>query len=185
MKIIFVRHGKHEHEAHDGKLLNEGKKQARLLAKRLKKVEIKEIYSSDLKRAKETAEILEKELKISIIITLALREWDSKIIKQDRKKWKKEYKMNFNRLKEFLNDVTKDKNDKENVLIVAHGQLNKLIISLLMKIDPIKIIPFMQDNTCINILEWNEHYKNWRLILMNDTSHLNKNMDKLLKKYRL
>ena len=42
MKIIFVRHGKHEPEAHNGKLLSEGKKQVRLLAKRLKKEQIKE-----------------------------------------------------------------------------------------------------------------------------------------------
>ena len=94
---------------------------------------------------------------------------------------KKEYKKNFIELKNFLNEISKNKNKEESVLIVAHGQLNKLIISLLMKINPIKIIPFIQDNACVNILEWNGHFKNWRLILMNDTSHLNKNLDKLKK----
>ena len=56
MKIILVRHGKHESETHNGKLLSKGKKQAKLLSKKLKKISIKEIYSSDLERARETAE---------------------------------------------------------------------------------------------------------------------------------
>jgi|SRR3989344_516240 len=184
MKIILVRHGKHESNEHDGNLLTEGKKQAKLLALKLKGVRLDQFYSSDLRRAKETADILEKQLKIPVIITSVLREWDSKIIKEKKDKWKKEHKDNFNRLKKFIDKLVVNKKENKNILIVAHGQLNKLVISFLMEIDLIKSISFMQDNTCINVLEWNDRFKNWRLLLLNDTSHLNKNLDKLTTIYR-
>ena len=182
MKIILVRHGKHESETHNGKLLSKGKKQAKLLSKKLKKNSIKEIYSSDLERARETAEILKNKLKIPLTITVVLREWESKTIKQDRKKWKKEDKDNLKRLDKFLNEITKNK--EENLLIVAHGQLNKIIMARLLNINPVKLVPFMQDNTGMDVLEWNEYFHNWRLILMNDTSHLDNNLSKFLIKYR-
>ena len=184
MKIILVRHGKHESNEHNGNLLTEGRGQAKLLALKLKGVKIDRFYCSDLRRAKETADILEKELKIPARITSALREWDSKIVKQDKEAWKKEHRDNFNMLMKFLDKLLLKKKEKKNILIVAHGQLNKLVISILMGIDSTKTVSFMQDNTCINILAWNEQYQNWRLLLLNDTSHLNKNLDKLATIYR-
>ena len=105
MKLILVRHGKHESDGEDGKLVSEGEKQSKKLAKKLEKFNIKEIYSSDLKRAKETSNILEKELKIPITITSVLREWSSSIIKQDINKWQKESKENLRRLKKLLDEV--------------------------------------------------------------------------------
>jgi len=184
MKIVLVRHGKHEIETHNGKLLNEGKKQARLLAKKFKKIQIKDIYSSDLKRAEETAKILEKELKIPVVTTSVLREWPREILKKDKIGWKKEYQNQFKRLNKFLNEITKNRKEDVIVMVVAHGQLNKLIMAIMLNIDIKRATPFMQDNSCVNVLEWNEHFKNWRLTLMNDTSHLNKNMDKLSINYR-
>jgi len=184
MKIILVRHGKHESGIHNGKLLKEGKKQAKLLALKLKKVRIAEFYSSDLKRAKETSDILEKELNTPLVVTPVLREWDSKTIKENRKKWKRGYKDNFNRLKKFINKITKNKEVEGNILVVAHGQLNKLIMAILLDLEIKKTIPFMQDNTCIDVLEWHAHFKNWRLLLLNDTSHLDQNLNKLNTKYR-
>jgi len=57
MKVIFVRHGKTREGKDKEGLIKEGKKQALLLAKKFKNVKISKIYSSDLKRAKETAKI--------------------------------------------------------------------------------------------------------------------------------
>ena len=184
MKLILVRHGKHESETHNGKLMRKGQKQVKLLAKKFKRIKMKEIYSSDLKRAEETARILEKELKISIITTSVLREWENEILRQNKNNWKKKYKNQFKRLNKFLSEITKNRKENVVIMIVAHGQLNRLIMSILLHIGIKRMTPFRQDNSCIDILEWNEHFKNWRLTLMNDTSHLNKNMDKLSINYK-
>jgi len=167
-----VRHGKTREGKDKEGLIKEGKKQALLLAKKFKNVKISKIYSSDLKRAKETAKIIEKELRIPPIITSTLREWEGEVIMKDRKKWTNEQNKNFLNLKDFLNSITKDRNSEETILIVSHGHVNKLIISHFMKINHKKTISFKQENTCINLIEWNERFKNWRLCFMNDTSHL-------------
>jgi len=65
MKIILTRHGKTEENKEGvlqgwlpGHLSAEGKKQARLLAERLKDVKIDFIYTSDLQRCAETAKAI-------------------------------------------------------------------------------------------------------------------------------
>jgi len=64
-KLLLVRHGEtvwnhvSRYQGHtDVELSDTGREQARLLAKRLSTEKIKAVYSSDLKRAYETASIL-------------------------------------------------------------------------------------------------------------------------------
>jgi len=73
MKIVLVRHGESGHNArmNDNKnssLTKKGKIQAELLGKRLKreKIKIDKIYTSNLIRSKQTAEIVSKIIKIPI-----------------------------------------------------------------------------------------------------------------------
>lgn len=85
MKIFFVRHGKDDENYRGGwsslGLVSEGVEQAKQLGIYLKeknaKFDIRKIVSSDLHRAKETADILAKELKLMVTTDARLREADN------------------------------------------------------------------------------------------------------------
>lgn len=85
MKIFFVRHGKDDENYRGGwsnlGLVQEGVEQAKRLAKYLKEKSaeygITYIVSSDLPRAKETAEIIANELGLSVETNERLREADN------------------------------------------------------------------------------------------------------------
>lgn len=79
--VLLIRHGQTEWNAsgrwqgHEDIPLNEeGRAQARALAQRLSSWPIKVIYTSDLLRAKETAEIVGAPLDLSPILDIDLRE---------------------------------------------------------------------------------------------------------------
>jgi 2,3-bisphosphoglycerate-dependent phosphoglycerate mutase len=84
MKIYFVRHG--ESEANILKefsnwgdkhpLTEKGRQQAEVLAQNLEELPLKKIFTSPIKRARETAEILSTALNIPAEVTEALREGD-------------------------------------------------------------------------------------------------------------
>ena len=89
IKIYVVRHGEsesnvyaHEHPekpvSHFGEfgssLTQKGKEQAQKIALRLKNIPISAVLSSDLNRAKETAEIIAKEHNLTVITDSTIRE---------------------------------------------------------------------------------------------------------------
>ncbi len=81
MKIILVRHGETDMNlqgivmGHRAVPINEsGRHQAVRVAKQLKGERITAIYSSDIRRAKETAEIIAKALHLRITLSIDLRE---------------------------------------------------------------------------------------------------------------
>ena len=165
--IYIVRHG----EKADGEnmpLTKRGRKQAELLAKRLKKLEISKIYSSDLERCKETAEIIKRQIKIPIVFEKALREVPS-AVKEQPKKYKKEMKI----IKKFWEKVHKEQG---KILLVGSGIVNRILLSFALKIDPQKA-HFMQHPTGLTRIERVEERKRYRVWHMNDTSHLS---DKLM-----
>ncbi|MGY5858056.1 MAG: histidine phosphatase family protein [Candidatus Thorarchaeota archaeon] len=83
-ELILVRHGEAEHivkglvsGGSDFPLTNRGRKQAALAGKRLKELfgtRIESIYTSDLKRASETATIIQNEINSPITLNPQLRE---------------------------------------------------------------------------------------------------------------
>ncbi|QQG49667.1 MAG: histidine phosphatase family protein [Candidatus Berkelbacteria bacterium] len=80
MRIYFIRHGKsvlNESGIHQGPetpLSAVGKEQASYVARRLKHVVFEQIISSDMDRAKETAEIIHRETGVPLEITPLARE---------------------------------------------------------------------------------------------------------------
>ncbi len=58
----------------------------------------------------------------------------------------------------------------QTVLVVAHDAVNKAILCDILNIDLSHFWQIKQDNTCINVFEYDEG--TWRLVLMNSTSHL-------------
>jgi broad specificity phosphatase PhoE len=171
MKIYLVRHG-NKGDVKDPHLTKKGMKQAKLLAKRLKKIHFDKFYCSDLNRAKETSKIVSKKIKIKPVIEGSLNEYEAKEIKVSLSGWKKERAERLKKLYKFLDKLTKDSEKDKTVLIIAHGITNRIILSYLMKIDLKKMVPFMQTETGINKFKYSKKFKNWRLMYWNDSEHL-------------
>jgi probable phosphoglycerate mutase len=74
--VHFLRHGQYAHDegSHDGSLTALGRRQAHRTAIRLRECSIARIYSSDFKRARETASIIAQQLKMSTSALTMLRE---------------------------------------------------------------------------------------------------------------
>lgn len=77
--IYLVRHAESRYNKGESKTLNSqltdlGKIQSKILAKKLKKIKIDAVFSSDSIRAKETAETIALEKKLAIITTKVLKE---------------------------------------------------------------------------------------------------------------
>ncbi|MCR4306499.1 MAG: class I tRNA ligase family protein, partial [Candidatus Yonathbacteria bacterium] len=90
-KIILIRHGESEknvkdifdHSLNTYGLTKKGEKEAKELGSELKHASVDYVYSSEVRRAKQTAEIIGKKLSLSVSIAEALNEmnngeWDGK-----------------------------------------------------------------------------------------------------------
>lgn len=186
MKIILVRHGESEKNVNitnnkDSPLTARGKKQVEHLANRLKEYDISEIYSSNLVRAKQTAEIISKKIKIPI--KEHFQELNEYEIKELKSRSFHLFNIRLKKLKKLLKIILKDKNKDKNIIIVAHGTANKIILGHLLNLKPSKrLVKLSQDNACINLISWNEQYRNWSAWSINDVEHLPitlRNQDKI------
>jgi broad specificity phosphatase PhoE len=158
-KIFVVRHGQDEDNANlllngrrDRPLTALGRKQAEAAAQKLKKYHIDSIYSSPLKRAFETAQIIAKELGISRIqkdenlierdfgiLTgkpyTEVPKYATKMLSTDHilfllaGEGVEEFPAVYKRAEKFLKNIQK-KHPEENVLIVAHGDVLKMMESI-------------------------------------------------------
>ena len=136
--IYLIRHGqtdwnaeKRVHGQQDISLNDIGRAQAEVAIVKLANLKIEHIFSSDLSRARETAEILNKYLKLNIVFDARIREYncgelegrqttkdDWREFDTDRRKYNAESPEDvFLRVKSFLDDIS----DLENVLIVTHN----------------------------------------------------------------
>lgn len=172
MKIYLIRHAEKETEGENPNLTSNGIKQAKLLAKRLKKKKFDLFYSSDMNRTRQTSEIVSKEIKMKPKIEDSLNEYEGSDIKNPLNKWKVEERKRFRRMTEFLGKLLKNPKKKKNILIIAHGITNRIIFSHLLNIPMNKTITFRQDETCVNLLKYSNKFENWRLVKMNDNHHV-------------
>ncbi len=197
MKIILVRHGETEENKQKiiqghlhGTLSELGKEQARKLANRLKDEKIDVIISSDLNRAKHTAEEIAKfHPDVPFELDERLRERNWGIIqgnsRHDKEFWKKikweEIKNNDEGLKKlgvetlsegkeritkFINEL---KDEDKTILIVLHGLLMRLLVAYLTN-KSVEDAGHL-DNTSITIFEFNESIEP-EMKLFNCTKHL-------------
>jgi len=177
MEIIFVRHAEKGELGEDTSLTERGKKQAEYLAKELSKFKrFDEFYCSDLDRAKETAKVVSKKIKINPKIEKCLNEFKSETLKMDRSKWDNEKKLHYSDLISFLKRITKNPNEKKKILIIAHGITNRIILSFFLKLNMKRLIQFRTRETAINSIYWVDKFKNWRLKYWGDNSHLPKKL---------
>lgn len=99
MNLYFVRHGESEanllaefsNRGLKHGLTEQGKEQARALARSLKNVSILSMFSSPLLRARQTADILAHELGVGCQVTEALREFDCGVLegRSDAASWRR------------------------------------------------------------------------------------------------
>jgi broad specificity phosphatase PhoE len=197
MRVIFVRHALSNSnrlgriEGHrDSRLSDKGKMQARAVGLKLKGVKIDAIYSSDLRRARETArEIARYHRNVHIIFTRQLRErkwglYEGKSLpEKELRRWRSERDIPdfrhrggetlndaYDRIKKFAEGV-KRKN-KGTVVVVSHGYVGRILVAILTgrSAKGVKDLPGLS-NASISILE-SSGGKRHKVRMMNDVDHL-------------
>ena len=162
MKLYFVRHG--ESEANTQQVISNrerpfrltpvGKQQVNTLAEKLKDVPFTAIFSSPVRRARETADILSGSLHLPYQVIEALREYDCGILeeKSDEASWRlhreiaEDWTVNHNyprrpdggecfldiqnRFLPFIESLKHG--DDEHVLLIGHGGLFQLMLPLVL-----------------------------------------------------
>jgi len=197
-EIILARHGETEWNVAeifrgrtDVELNETGIRQAKLLAEYLSKVKIDAIYSSPLKRALETAEIIASYHKLDVDIAPDLTDfnfgkWQGLSHQEVKGKYKKLYTEWINhpdRVKmpagESLEDVRKRATRvvarviaryAETVVLVSHRVVNKVLICALLGLDNSHFWNIKLDTCGITIFTYVD--KQFTLTKHNDTSYL-------------
>ncbi|NLT95413.1 MAG: alpha-ribazole phosphatase [Clostridia bacterium] len=198
-KVIFVRHGQTSwndlgmYQGHTDIPLNEiGFEQAIKVGKRLKNEKVSAIYSSDLLRAKQTAEIIAREHNLPVTVMPELREinfgiWEGKTYKEIKELYPEMLNIWLSKpqdlkipegetfpemlarawqgLKKILS-----KHKDETIIVVAHGGTIAVLLCNILEISLNNLWKIKQGNTGITIVEFAED--KGVLTLFNDTYHL-------------
>jgi broad specificity phosphatase PhoE len=196
MRLILVRHGETEAnitkiiQGHtQGELNQKGLEQAGKVAERLKGEHFDVIISSDLKRAKQTAEAINKFHSMEIIFSKQVRERHCGVYENgpsskyldDRDKSgvsPTEFRPEGGeshadlreRVKKFFNSIFPQYKGK-TVLIVSHGGFLNQLVGLLLNKDVAWSREFWHDNTGITIIDVKDG-GNHEARLVNCTKHL-------------
>lgn len=202
-KIILIQHCQSEHHINemsggwtDTPLTDLGRKQANLIGVRLKKELNKDeyvLYSSDLKRAKQTAEIVGKHLNLKVIEDMGLREINTGIAAGKTKEWARKnrnprqgdgFDLDYQEWqdgetwREFHIRVCNCMeriwhSEQKDLILVTHGCTLSYIVAWWLKFETHMLAKayFSASPASISLLEDNNYQQN-ALRLLNDTSHL-------------
>lgn len=196
-RIILVRHGKTDWNrelriqggSSDTPLNEEGRKQAENLALRLSQRSIKAIYSSPLKRALETAQIIARHHSLEVVVEKSLREVEagklegataaelgmkfSELLTRDGVSKRVPGGESLADLQQrswnFIQQINRKYADGEHI-IVSHYFAILTIICSALAIPISRVTRFRLSTGCINIINLDE--KEARLELLNDTGYL-------------
>ena len=197
--IYIVRHGQTEWnllgktQGHgNSDLTPKGIEQAELLADSMTKYPIDYIYSCDLGRAYQTAEIIGNKLNIEVEKTEALREmnfgtWEGRIIKDIIEEDPELYKMwrnephlakipqgeTLSQIKERTDAFIKEINEKydgKHIVLVTHSLCARIMLLSFLDSDVKNIYRINQANTALNIIELRDYGP--VVMKMNDTTHI-------------
>jgi len=197
MRLILVRHGETEENRYDmmqgqlpGHLTKKGISQAKKLARRFKKEHFDIIYSSDLKRCKDTLkEIIKYHPKTRVKYAKELRERAFGVFEgrahQDIDKHLKKLKISFSkwkpkggetglqksrRVKKFLDRMLREHSD-DTVLWVTHGGVIYSALNSILGEDNLKKKTGSAQNTAVSMLEL-DNKGNHKIHLINCVKHL-------------
>jgi len=199
-KLIVIRHGECDGNIEgrfrgrfDFPLNQQGIGQAHELGKIIKSYDFKFIYTSPLKRASQTAEIMATYVPCEVITSetfnnISLGPWNGELKSEIEKKYPNEYKiwmknpeaLNFPGL-ENLNDVQnralrgiKDlqtKHPNETIIVVTHRAVIKPLIAGLLELKSPWFWKIHLDNASITTFELNLN-NNYMMTKFNYTEHL-------------
>jgi len=201
-KVFLIRHGEAAANVegvplgqNDSPLTERGKEQARKTGKFLKDKNIDALYSSDLGRAVETAEIISGEISLDVKTTPAFRElslgkWQGLSYEQLRaksialtKKMKekgideKEIRApggenTFDHRQRAIDKLEElvEKHEGENIVVVAHSGTNKVILGAVRGRPVREYYQIHQANCCIN--EIHSTPSVYEVVKINHTEHL-------------
>lgn len=205
-RIYLVRHGETSWNAggkfqghSDIPLSDVGRQQAKALAKRLQGHKIDAVYSSDLSRARETAEIIAEPHRLTVNYLPELREinfgqWEGLTYKEisesfgeiSKRWWSnplttaipagEKLQQVADRCNKALAEIVK-KHPGETVVIAAHGGVIRVIVGTLLGMDLNHFWKLKMDNVSLSILEYHG-FEQGVLELYNDTGHI-KNENKI------
>jgi alpha-ribazole phosphatase len=194
-----VRHGQTlwnhvaRYQGHtDTPLDDTGTTQAKLLSLRLAAEPLQAVYSSDLKRARETARIIAEPHGLAVQTLPQLREisfgvWEGLTYQEIKTRfgdisdrWHTSPGSvripdgeTFQELRERAYDAVKDlvkRHDQSSIAVVTHGATIRAIICALLGIDLNKVFRIRQDNAALNVIDFYGEFG--ILSLLNDTYHL-------------
>ena len=156
-------------------LTQKGEEQAFELAKAIKEYPIDYIYSSDLGRAVQTAEIVGDQIGVKVNQTKSLREmgfgdWEGLLIPNGET-----LHIIKDRVDAFIKELN-EKYDNKHILLVSHSVTVRVMLLSFLNSGMENIYRIKQDNTALNIVECRNYGP--VIIKMNDTSHI-KNNEKL------
>ncbi|KKU03948.1 MAG: Alpha-ribazole phosphatase [Candidatus Woesebacteria bacterium GW2011_GWC2_47_16] len=207
MNVYLVRHGqsqgnlKGQFQHPESPLSTLGKEQAKILAGRLKRVSFDIIYSSPLERARQTSEIISRELGKPVefwediqetrnpneILSLSSHSSKAKRIKKlikenfHKEDWRYSDEETFGELSKRGNRVIKHLlryHKAQNVLCVSHAGMIKMILAKMIFGDTLTPEIFWNfkhhlwaKNTGITVCGYVEEF-GWLLETWNDTAHL-------------
>ena len=205
-RIYFVRHGETNNNAGNlsqdstAPLSENGVKQAKYIAERLKHVKFDNLLASDFVRAEQTAEVVAKVTAKSLVIEPLLREFrrPSELVGVSKSEsveykeflrltdenvsdpeWRYSDEENFFDILKRVNDFLKkvDSFDGDTVA-VSHTRFISVItlhVIMGMRLTPEEWRDGMNNvtptNTGITVLEYHEEYKKWKLLTFNDHAH--------------
>ena len=135
------------------------------------------VYTSDLDRSRTTGQILQEALDIPVLVTSPLLreldcgDWEGEVIADLRRSKESAYRAwkhdpayfipngeslmaVHDRVQVFFAEQKVTLDVCEDVLIVAHGLLNRMVLSVLLQLDPQQSRYFSQDNTAYDVFEW-------------------------------
>lgn len=198
-RLILVRHGEtvwNREGRYQGQIdtpLSElGLIQAEMVADALSEVEIDQVYSSPLSRAYLTASKCASRHNLEVVKDERLLElnhgkWEGLMAEDVHKdyaellwQWQNTVLEAQMPAGENIEDVRcrarqavleyVDHHPGQTVLVVAHDAVNKALICDMWELGLEHFWQIKQDNTCINIMEYEAG--RWRLVLLNSTAHL-------------
>lgn len=203
-RLFLVRHGETEWNKNgkvqgrtDIELSSEGIMQAKLLAERLMTEDINVIYSSSLKRAHRTAEIIAEYKQCEVIESDMIHEicfgpWEGMAINEIKDKYSEHFRVyredpvNFELpgAETFIDLTTRtynaiidivNRHKGSNILLVSHGVAIKAAIIKILGMDIADYKGFRIDNASVSILEFpDNNFEKPVVVCLNDTSHLEK-----------
>ena len=199
-KLILIRHGETEWNAArrfqgqtDVPLSETGKEQARMLAKRFPAERVNAIYSSDLVRARETADAIAKKFGCEVHPEPNLREmnfgqWEGLDYDEIVRRWPDEGAKLWprpdllrvpsgetvqelqDRAMGVIRRIISTEKAEDAIVITAHGAVIRSIICAMLSIPLRCFWSIRQSNTAVNIANYLDGQ--WFIELMNSTAHL-------------